>query len=114
MRPTRGQSGGLPIVEADVVQGGCGVSGAALRSRMKTARAAGIAASAAVERTSPPTLTGVPVLHGELSLKAFPISENRGYGQGSSLVFEIVERSPLQGCHLQLQFHPSFLHGRHN
>jgi len=57
--PPRGQRGGLPIVEAGVVQGGCGVSGAPTPERDEDCASTGIAAS--VEgRTNPPRPTVVP------------------------------------------------------
>jgi len=57
--PPCGQRGGLPIVEAGVVQGGCGVSGAPTPEQDEECATAGIAAS--VEgSTNPPMLTVVP------------------------------------------------------
>src|ERR1044071_9286697 len=57
--PPRGQRGGLPIVEAGIVQGGCGVSGAPTPEQDEECATAGIAAS--VEgSTNPPMLTVVP------------------------------------------------------
>ena len=61
--PPRGQRGGLPVVEEGVVQGGCGVSGAATaeqdeecaRGRHRSARRAGTepALEAYADRSSP-------------------------------------------------------------
>ena len=59
--PPLGQSGGLPIVEADVVQGGCGGSGAATPEQDEECASAGIAAFACTGTECPPTLTAVPV-----------------------------------------------------
>ena len=42
--PPRGQRGGLPIVEAGIVQGGCGVAGAPKPEQDEDCAAAGIAA----------------------------------------------------------------------
>ncbi len=42
--PPRGQRGGLPVIEAGVVQGGCGVSGAAIEEQDEECAKAGIAA----------------------------------------------------------------------
>ena len=42
--PPRGQRGGLPVVEAGIVQGGCGVSGAPKSEQDEECAAAGIAA----------------------------------------------------------------------
>jgi uncharacterized protein GlcG (DUF336 family) len=47
MVPPRGQRGGLPVVEAGIVQGGCGVSGALTREQDEECARAGIAASEA-------------------------------------------------------------------
>jgi len=41
--PPRGQRGGLPVVESGVVQGGCGVSGAATAEQDEECARAGIA-----------------------------------------------------------------------
>ena len=52
--PPRGQQGGLPIVEAGIVQGGCGVSGAIRPEQDEECARAGIAAfkTSATEPTS--------------------------------------------------------------
>ena len=52
--PPRGQRGGLPIVEAGIVQGGCGVSGAPTPEQDEECARAGIAAcnSPAMERAA--------------------------------------------------------------
>jgi uncharacterized protein GlcG (DUF336 family) len=42
--PPRGQRGGLPVVEAGIVQGGCGVSGAQTEEQDEECARAGIAA----------------------------------------------------------------------
>ena len=42
--PPRGQRGGLPVVEAGIVQGGCGVSGAPTAEQDEECARAGIAA----------------------------------------------------------------------
>ena len=42
--PLRGQRGGLPVVEAGIVQGGCGVSGAPTAEQDEECARAGIAA----------------------------------------------------------------------
>jgi uncharacterized protein GlcG (DUF336 family) len=55
--PPCGQRGGLPIVEAGVVQGGCGVSGSPTPEQDEECARAGIAGS-----TNPPTLTVLPAL----------------------------------------------------
>jgi uncharacterized protein GlcG (DUF336 family) len=53
--PPRGQRGGLPIVEAGIVQGGCGISGAPTPEQDEECARAGIAASntPATERAAP-------------------------------------------------------------
>lgn len=53
--PPRGHRGGLPIVEAGIVQGGCGVSGAPTPEQDEECARAGIAASdsPATERVAP-------------------------------------------------------------
>jgi uncharacterized protein GlcG (DUF336 family) len=43
MFPSRGQRGGLPVVEAGIVQGGCGVSGAPTPEQDEQCARAGIA-----------------------------------------------------------------------
>ena len=52
--PPRGRRGGLPIVEAGIVQGGCGVSGALRPEQDEECARAGIAAfkTPATEPTS--------------------------------------------------------------
>jgi glc operon protein GlcG len=52
--PPRGQRGGLPIIEGGVVQGGCGVSGAATAEQDEECAMAGIAVLDEA-RTEPPT-----------------------------------------------------------
>lgn len=54
--PPRGQRGGLPIIEGGVVQGGCGVSGAATPEQDEECAMAGIAAlnKARTESSAPP------------------------------------------------------------
>jgi uncharacterized protein GlcG (DUF336 family) len=54
--PPRGQRGGLPIVEAGIVQGGCGVSGAPTSEQDEECAAAGIAALA-IAVTEPASAT---------------------------------------------------------
>ena len=53
--PPRGQRGGLPVIEAGIVQGGCGVSGAPTPQQDEECARAGIAASdiPAIERAAP-------------------------------------------------------------
>lgn len=53
--PPRGHRGGLPIVEAGIVQGGCGISGAPTPEQDEECARAGIAASyrPATERAAP-------------------------------------------------------------
>jgi glc operon protein GlcG len=51
--PPRGLRGGLPIVEEGVIEGGCGVSGAATAEESEECTRAGIAAINAA-RTEPP------------------------------------------------------------
>ena len=48
----RGQRGGLPIFEGGIVQGGCGVSGAATPEQDEECASAGIAALATTEQAS--------------------------------------------------------------
>lgn len=77
--PLRGQRGGLPVVEAGIVQGGCGVSGAPTVEQDEECARAGIAALD-TPATEPALVTysGLPSpfpLHRELSLKA--IQPNR-------------------------------------
>lgn len=71
--PPRGQRGGLPVVDAGIVQGGCGVSGAPTLEEDEECARAGIAESEIPG--AEPMLTG---LDGELRLKTFEISESRG------------------------------------
>ena len=54
--PPQGQRGGLPVVEAGIVQGGCGVSGAPTPEEDEDCARAGIAAldSSATEPALPP------------------------------------------------------------
>jgi uncharacterized protein GlcG (DUF336 family) len=54
--PPQGQRGGLPVVEAGIVQGGCGVSGAPTAEEDEDCARAGIAAldSSATEPALPP------------------------------------------------------------
>src|SRR5688572_3852809 len=54
--PPRGQRGGLPIVEAGIVQGGCGVSGAPKPEQDEECAAAGIAALG-IPMTKPGSVT---------------------------------------------------------
>jgi uncharacterized protein GlcG (DUF336 family) len=54
--PPRAQRGGLPVVEAGIVQGGCGVSGAPIPEQDEDCARAGIAALDA-DRTEPPPET---------------------------------------------------------
>jgi len=57
--PPRGQRGGLPIVEAGIVQGGCGVSGAPKPEQDEECAAAGIAAlGISVTRPAPVRFEG--------------------------------------------------------
>ncbi len=53
--PPRGQRGGLPIIEAGIVQGGCGVSGAPTAEQDEECARAGIATSKipAIEPATP-------------------------------------------------------------
>jgi uncharacterized protein GlcG (DUF336 family) len=51
--PPRGQRGGLPMIEAGIVQGGCGVSGAPTTEQDEECAMAGIA-------TSVPTIEPLP------------------------------------------------------
>jgi uncharacterized protein GlcG (DUF336 family) len=53
----RGQRGGLPIVEAGIVQGGCGVSGAPKPEQDEECAAAGIAALTLPMETASTTYT---------------------------------------------------------
>ena len=52
--PPRGQRGGVPVIEAGIVQGGCGVSGAPTPEQDEECARAGIAASdiPAMERST--------------------------------------------------------------
>jgi uncharacterized protein GlcG (DUF336 family) len=52
--PPRGQRGGLPILEEGVVEGGCGVSGAATAEESEECTRAGIAALNAPARSRQP------------------------------------------------------------
>jgi uncharacterized protein GlcG (DUF336 family) len=71
--PPRGQRGGLPILEEGVVEGGCGVSGAATAEESEECTRAGIAALNAA-RTEPPIGTYAQVKGATWNILEFSLS----------------------------------------